>query len=441
MNVDEYRNDKQFQLACERDELDREFALNELAAGRLVFLSSSVSARKENYKAILVGTKARRKVTALLGLGPREEDLEIVMSTLPVILTAGPDAIMDLTTNDKGNLIRGILKRDTDLPVGACITYDILTDFKRPFTGQEIGERVSAALETGIDFALVHVGIDRRARETMAKTTRVMPTTSRGGGLVARYMDVHGTENPFIEFFDDICAAFREYRSVLDLGDIFRPGCLHDAGDEEKEQELELLASYRTRAMELGVQVLCESGGHMPLDRIPELTMRYKEILGGAPLWLSGPVPLDIGVTLDDVVNAIGVSVAAQYGGDMFCSITHNEHYAMPTAPDTAAGVRATRIAIAAAEVARRRPSAVEQNRKMGEARRLNSWTDQAEHALFPDLAHQAFLQNDLLTDGKPCTVCGQFCPLIVVSKNQEVVFETRNRARQKRADKQGASD
>src|SRR5690606_3348392 len=99
-----------------------------------------------------------------------------------------------------------------------------------------------------------------------------------------------------------------------------------------------------------GVQVLCESGGHIPLHLIAELIPAYKQALGGAPLWLAGPMVIDNAVTLDQVVNTLGILTAGRCGGDMFASITHNEHYAMPTAPDTAEAIRYAHVAITAIE-------------------------------------------------------------------------------------------
>ncbi|WP_028479025.1 phosphomethylpyrimidine synthase ThiC [Nocardia sp. CNY236] len=155
------------------------------------------------------------------------------------------------------------------------------------------------------------------------------------------------------------------------------------------------------------MQVLCESGGHIPLHRIGELIPAYKEALGGAPLWLAGPMVIDNAASLDSVVNTIGIAAAGACGGDMFASITQAEHYAMPTAGDTADAVRNARVAITALELGRGNTAEIARQEAMSRARRKNAWKTQTEHAMYPDLANQVFLQQDLLTDGKPCTICG----------------------------------
>ncbi len=101
----------------------------------------------------------------------------------------------------------------------------------------------------------------------------------------------------------------------------------------------------------------------------------------------------------------------------MFASITQAEHYAMPTAGDTADAVRNARVAITALELGRGNTDEIARQEAMSRARRKNAWQTQAEHAIFPDLANQVFLQQDLLTDGKPCTICGIYCPHVVTAK------------------------
>ncbi|MBF6328423.1 phosphomethylpyrimidine synthase ThiC [Nocardia transvalensis] len=409
----------QFLAVCVDEDLDPEMAAEAVRDGRLVFLCSSASRSMPGFAPLLVGPGTRRKIAALVGLGPRDIDREAIVGTMSVILAARPDAVMDLTTNPEGVALRADLKEVMGIPLGACLTYDLFTDPRRRLSRTEFLERFEMGLATGVDFVLVHMGMTPALAEQMEKSPRVMPTTSRGGGLVARYMKMHNAENPLIEYLDGIIEICRRREVVLDLGDIFRPGCAADAGDELKWQEIQLLAALRKEILAEGVQVLCETGGHMPLHRIPELIPTYKKALGGAPLWLAGPMVIDNGVTLDDTVNTLGIAAAGTCGGDMFASITHNEHYAMPTAPDTATSVRMARVAITALEVARDNHAEVTRQRAISVARRANNWEIQAGHALYRDLANQVFIQHGLKT-GAPCTICGKYCPHIVAKKEHE---------------------
>lgn len=412
--------DSQFIDTCRAEEIDPVGAARAVADGTMVFLRSEASRHMVNFTPLLVGSGTRRKISGLIGLGPRDTNRQAIVDTMQVILAARPDAVMDLTTNPEGVALRSDLKEVMGVPLGACLTYDLFTDPRKRMSRMEFLERFELGLATGVDYVLVHMGITPAIADAMKKSSRIVPTTSRGGGLIDRYMRIHKCDNPLIEHLDGIIEICRRREVVLDLGDIFRPACTADAANDElKWMELQLLAQLRTEILAGGVQVLCESGGHIPLHLIPELIPAYKEALGGAPMWLAGPMVIDNAVTLDQVVNTLGIVTAGRCGGDMFASITHNEHYAMPTAPDTAEAIRHARVAITAIQLADGRDSEIEHQRAMGHARRRNSWAEQGELALYPDLANQAFIAEGL-KDGAPCTICGKYCPLVIVHKDGE---------------------
>ncbi|WP_433574196.1 phosphomethylpyrimidine synthase ThiC [Nocardia brasiliensis] len=408
--------DLQFVAACQAEDLDPGLAACRVEAGTLVFLRSEASRHMTNFRPLLVGEDTRRKVSALIGLGPRDTDRKAIIETMAVILAARPDAVMDLTTNPEGVALRTDLKEIVGVPLGACLTYDLFADSRKKLSRNEFLAEFELGLADGVDFVLIHAGTNPELAQMSEKSDRIMPTTSRGGGLINRYMRTHGCDNPLLEHFDGILEICRRREVVLDLGDIYRPGATADAGDELKWAEIELLSTLRQQALDAGVQVLCESGGHIPLHRIPELIPAYKERLGGAPLWLAGPMVIDSGVTLDDVVNVLGVAAAGQCGGDMFASITRTEHYAMPTAPDTATSVRMIRAAIAALDLVRGWEPEIAEQRAISVARRANDWDAQQIHALYPGLAGNAFLEHGL-RKGQPCTICGNLCPHVTTAR------------------------
>ncbi|WP_454196420.1 phosphomethylpyrimidine synthase ThiC [Nocardia sp. Marseille-Q1738] len=415
----DFATDPQFVSTCGKEGIDPADAARRVADGTLVFLRSEASRHMTDYRPLLVGTGTRRKVAGLIGLGPRDTDRKAIVDSMSVILAAGPDSVMDLTTNPEGVALRADLKEVVGVPLGACLTYDLFADPRKQLGRSEFLDRFELGLAPGVDFVLIHAGITPALAQLSEKSDRIMPTTSRGGGLIARYMRMHHCDNPLIEYFDGIVEICRRREVVLDLGDIFRPGATADAGDELKWREIELLAKLRREALAGGVQVLCEAGGHIPLHLIPELIPAYKDALGGAPLWLAGPMVVDNAVTLDSIVNTIGVANGGQHGGDMFASITQVEHYAMPTAADTAEAIRNVRVAITALDLVRGWPAEIARQRAISVARRANDWETQAGHALYPGLAGNVFIANGL-KKGAPCTICASLCPHIHAKKEHE---------------------
>src|SRR5690606_42023819 len=72
---------------------------------------------------------------------------------------------------------------------------------------------------------------------------RSIGIVSRGGSLLAKWMIVHGRENPMYTLFDEICDIMREYDVAFSLGDGLRPGGLADASDERSEEHTSELQS------------------------------------------------------------------------------------------------------------------------------------------------------------------------------------------------------
>ena len=72
---------------------------------------------------------------------------------------------------------------------------------------------------------------------------RLIGIVSRGGSLLAKWMLVHGRQNPMYELWDEICEIMRRYDVTFSIGDGLRPGGLADATDAAQLAELATLAS------------------------------------------------------------------------------------------------------------------------------------------------------------------------------------------------------
>jgi phosphomethylpyrimidine synthase len=155
--------DSQFVDTCREEELDPAEAARAVVEGTMVFLRSEASRHMENFKPLLVGTGTRRKISALIGLGPRDTDRQAIVDTMSVILAARPDAVMDLTTNAEGVALRADLKEVMGVPLGACLTYDLFTDPRKRMSRMEFLERFELGLATGVDYVLVHMASLRRS--------------------------------------------------------------------------------------------------------------------------------------------------------------------------------------------------------------------------------------------------------------------------------------
>jgi phosphomethylpyrimidine synthase len=365
---------------------------------------------------LAVGKGFRTKVNANLGTSRDRADLEAEFAKLQAVEEAGADAVMDLSTGGDIGAVRRALLRRTRLAFGTVPVYEAAVAAVRK-TGSILGmtpDSMLAALEAhardGVDFATVHAGVTRAAVAALEEAPRVCHIVSRGGAFLSEWMEEHGRENPFFERFDDVIAIARERDVTLSLGDGLRPGALADSLDEAQLRELRTLARLAERARAAGVQVMIEGPGHVPLHQVQAQVLLEKEICGGAPFYVLGPVVTDVAPGWDHLTAAIGGALAAWAGADFLCYVTPSEHLGLPDAEQVRQGVVAARIAGHAADIAKGVRGAAERDRAFSRMRRARDWKGMIENALDPATARR-IREAAGHSEDETCTMCGPFCP------------------------------
>jgi phosphomethylpyrimidine synthase len=222
-----------------------------------------------------------------------------------------------------------------------------------------------------------------------------------------------GSENPFLEHFDEVLSILKRHDIVLSLGNTMRSGCIHDGMDKAQRGEMILNATLAERAHELGVQTIIEGmGGHVRADRIAATVRRYKKA-SVAPLFVAGPLPTDIAVGHDHLAGCVGASIAAGAGADYLCYITPAEHLGLPDAGQVKEGLIAFRIAAHIGDSVKFGPDA--RDRQLAERRADLDWEGQFSHALDGDGA------RELAPRDGPCTMCGDFCAIRMMRNLRKV--------------------
>src|SRR6202140_1263265 len=83
----------------------------------------------------------------------------------------------------------------------------------------------------GVDYMTLHCGVTRERGRKLRGHQRIEGIVSRGGALLAGWIERTGKENPLYEHFDEVCAILREHDVTISLGDGLRPGATGDATD------------------------------------------------------------------------------------------------------------------------------------------------------------------------------------------------------------------
>ena len=365
----------------------------------------------------LIGQPARVKVNANIGTSPSHADLAEEIEKLKVSVEAGADAVMDLSTGgDLDAILAGIIAA-SPVMIGNVPVYRSVSRLMAgggscgDLTVDGLFADIEQQAKIGIDFITVHCGITKNTLSVLGNCDRVMGIVSRGGSLMAEWMQIHGAENPLYEYYDRLLEICRAYDVTLSLGDGLRPGSILDAEDRAQLAELVTLGELVEKARAAGVQAMVEGPGHVPLRRIAADMMLQKRLCKGAPYYVLGPLPTDIAPGYDHIVGAIGGAIAAASGADFLCYVTPAEHLGLPTAQDVYEGVMASRVAAHIGDLEKGVAGAWERNRTMSEARRRFDWETMFKTSLDPVKARRVRCQTED-KDKDVCTMCGQMCAM-----------------------------
>lgn len=407
---------------AEKEKRTPESIRAEVAAGTVVI---PANINHKSLEPIGIGKTLFTKINANIGNSTLSSCPKMELEKLHTALKYGADTVMDLSTGSNITNIRQTIVNNSPAPIGTVPVYEALSRIKSAdqLTDELILQVIREQAEQGVDYMTIHAGL-LREHIPMAKE-RMLRIVSRGGSILAKWMQVNNRENLFYENFDKILEICRQYDVTLSLGDGLRPGCLADASDEAQFAELKVLGGLVSRCRAAGVQAMVEGPGHVPLDQI-EMNMKMEdEICQGAPFYILGPVVIDCAPGYDHITSAIGATLGAYYGAAMLCYVTPKEHLGLPNAEDVRNGVIAYKIAAHAADVALKRPDARKRDDEISQARAAFDWQKQFELALDPDRARefrqQALDERNAQTGEHAsindkdhfCTMCGpDFCSM-----------------------------
>lgn len=411
----------QIAAVAEKERRTPESIRAEVAAGTVVIPANR---NHRNLSPIGIGRSLYTKINANIGNSALSSCPQQELGKLDIAVKYGADTVMDLSTGGNITTIRRAIVDHSTVPIGTVPVYEVLSRIASP---DELSEDLVVSVireqaEQGVDYMTIHAGL-LLAHVPLAKQ-RLLRIVSRGGSIIAKWMQTHQRENLFYTAFDRILEICQEYDVTLSLGDGMRPGCLADASDDAQFAELTVLGELVGRCRAAEVQVMVEGPGHIPFDQIAMNMERERELCDDAPFYILGPVVTDCAPGYDHITSAIGATMGAFSGAAMLCYVTPKEHLGLPNAEDVRNGVIAYKIAAHAADIALHKPGARERDDAISKARVDFDWEKQFELALDPDRARS--MRQEALDertaeghhqgqdgDHNYCTMCGPgFCSM-----------------------------
>ncbi len=394
--------------------LTAEQVRDEVAAGRLIIPANR---RHLGYRLdpMAIGRASRTKINANLGASPVSSGTDEEVEKLRWAVRWGADTVMDLSTGGDLDACREAILRESTVPIGTVPIYSMIIGRRlEDLSYDVILGQLEHQAKQGVDYFTIHAGVLREHLPLVRD--RLIGIVSRGGSLLAKWMLVHGKQNPMYDLFDDICDIMREYDVSFSLGDGLRPGGLSDATDPAQLAELTVLGELTERAWAKGVQVMIEGPGHVPFDQIEYNMKLERRICHGAPFYVLGPLVTDVFPGYDHITSCIGATAAAYHGASMLCYVTPKEHVGLPKRDDVKQGCVAYKIAAHAADVALGIPGSRDWDDELTKARAALNWEEHFDLAFDTDTA-RAYHDEDLDVDTDFCAMCGHDWCSVRISK------------------------
>jgi len=417
---------KEMEIVAKNEQVDLEFIRRGIEKGRIIIPKSN---RRDLESPIGIGKGLLVKINANVGSSKTVCNIEEELEKAKIAVRFGADTVMDLSTGVTESNIQTIRKRilsELKVPIGTVPIYQSALraiDTKGAIihmTEDDMFNIIEEQAREGVDFFTIHVGVTKEIVDYLVDHPRTMGVVSRGGTFLASWIIENESENPFNRRYDYLLEMAREYDFTLSLGDGMRPGCIFDSTDYAQVQELLEISKLVKRAWAADVQVMVEGPGHIPANEIERNIKLQKSLCDDAPFYVLGPLVTDIAPGYDELVGAIGGTIAGLAGADYLCYVTPSEHLGLPTKEEVKRGVIASKIAAHAVNIAKYGKRASGWDYKMDTARKNLNWEEMIKQSIDPDLAREIHYRNGNSIDENVCSMCGEFCAIKLLKDTLE---------------------
>jgi phosphomethylpyrimidine synthase len=413
----EGKTTKEMEMVAKNEQVDVEFIRRGIAEGRIIIPKSN---RRELDPPIGIGKGLLVKINANVGSSKTVCDIKGEVEKAKIAVKFGADTVMDLSTGVTEEDIKAIRKKilnEVKVPLGTVPIYQIALrsiEKKGAIIHMDEDDMFNVIIDQakeGVDFFTVHVGVTKEIINYLVDHPRMMGIVSRGGTFHAAWILEHNQENPFNKNYDYLLELAKEYDFTLSLGDGCRPGSIFDSTDYVQIQELLEISKLVKRAWDKNIQVMVEGPGHIPANEVQRNIEMQKSLCDDAPFYVLGPLVTDIAPGYDEIVSAIGGTLAGLAGADYLCYVTPSEHLGLPTLDEVKRGVIASKIAAHAVNIAKFGKRASEWDYKMDTARKDLNWESMLNLAIDPETAKRIHSRDKNASD-EVCSMCGEFCAI-----------------------------
>lgn len=404
-----------FQQLSNMEQIEIDEVIKGIASGRMVIYPS-----RFNSQIIGIGDGLRSKILFNFGTSSESPNIDNEIEKIKCASNRGASILCDQSVGphcyENRKKVIGIAR----LPIASVPLYQTVENAKSEtgnsldFNAEDLIENFKLQLEQGVVAPGIHT-MTRKLNDLIKSSNRLMPTVSRGGTILSKWIENNEKENPYVSNFDKILDFCFKFNVPLTFISSCRSGCLADGFDSIQVHEWKIIRGLVERAHEKGVSCIVDGLGHMNMNQIRKAVLTVKKICHHIPLGVMGPVPSDRALGYEHIGNAIGTAVAVAFGANYCQSCARTEHLGIPEACDVPDTIGASLLATYIGDLSKYGERYANLDRKMSEARVKNQWGKQLALALEPVGARETFERvGPKNKEGKGCSICGDLCPFVV---------------------------
>lgn len=385
--------------------------LDEVKNGRLVIPHNN----NRNTKPVAIGNAVSTKTNMVVGTSLNIKDAPLELKKAKTAEKYGVDMITDANSKENITQFRKQLMKTTNLPIAtlplleAATTARLRDGSTKYITEEDILQTTDKQLKEGSDMLTIHASFTQELLPLLNESERILPVDTAAGAYIATYMLINNVENPFYTNFDYILEQLQEYDATIGLASVLRPSCVVDSTDVLQLKENIILSRLIRRAQEAKIQTISGGQGYVQLNLIESNLFAKESINQETPIFISGPMVTDIVPGYDDMVSAIGATIAAMTGANLIRCCPANNTLNESPLDKTRKAVISARLAAHIADLNTGKPRHMDLEKRMAEAKRDNNIERQKEIALDP-LAADISLQENTRKLG--CGRCKETCSI-----------------------------
>ncbi len=322
--------------------------------GRNIEVGSKIRKRKP----LACGANFPVRIIANIGTTQKNDTFEKELEKAEAACIAGADIIGDHSLSGDISKIHSNLLENIERPLATVSIYQTYIETKKNkpnfFNPKKVIQSFEEQASLGFDLINIHATILREDIGRIATSKRLIPSTSRGGMMMADMMIENNMENPYWLHFESILDIAKDCGTTLSLGTSFRPGSILDVPDNLYEIELLRMGTLVKRAINCGVGIMIEGIGHARIDIIPQIIRNAKFICSEVPYRVLC-VACDSALYRDHIASAIASAVSVANGADLINAVTRSEHIRQPSKGDIIEAIETAKIAAHCGEIVRGR--------------------------------------------------------------------------------------